>query len=780
MKRQVSRLELWPKELDNIWAKSNIGPEAGQSLPQHTYEVIMRLTEVFQLHPGLPKQVGFPDLWNTMFWAAFFHDWGKAAPEFQKVLREGGYPENRHEVLSVLFLVWLKDFFPADQLLLITATILSHHKDMGELKLRYPVRQSDHEFYEKLVDTVKETKLGHLYVWLSQYVPRWIEQLKLFEYGVKMPCNLPSSEETVQILERTGATFLREQLRAYYRLVDSLLDGGNKHLVQPGIVARGLLQIADHFGSAGTGPIPDFLLTSEQALSQLKLNKEALYLHQREVMKSTGSTVLIAPTGSGKTEAALLWAAGQHSKHGIAKLYYTLPYQASMNAMFDRLNAAFPGKVGILHSRSILALFQRVMDDGYDLKEAQSRARLLHNLAVLRYYPVQVFSPYQMLKAVYQVKGYESMLVDFANSAFIFDEIHAYEPARLALIVETIDYLRTHFGARFLVMTATMPSIILEYISQALGESKVIKASTSLYEKFIRHRLNLIGGDLLTDGINQIVQDYEQQKSVLVTCNTIKRAQQVYNQLKEAISSDAIVLIHGRFTGRHRLAKEKLILSKTAVSQAQKQPMVVVATQVVEVSLNIDLDVLYSDLAPLDALIQRFGRINRGRRKRLAEVNVFREPADGHGIYPTELVAATLQVLEGIDGQEIREDLIQLWLDKIYSGSVLDGWKQEYDSVAQEFKLAFIKKIRPFDSDVTLEREFDKLFDGVEVLPADLVNEYRDLYEKNPILASQLLVPFSHKQLTILHRQGTVEYSNNNPPIVKIPYSAELGLQLGS
>src|SRR5690606_14877937 len=127
----------------------------------------------------------------------------------------------------------------------------------------------------------------------------------------------------------------------------------------------------------------------------------------------------------------------------------------------------------------------------------------------LSYYPIQVLSPYQMLKAPFQLKGYETLLLDFTGALFIFDEIHAYEARRLAQIIETIRWLRESFGARFLVMTATLPPMIREKLNEALGQPENINADEVLYMQSRRHKLQLLDGDLL-NSLKRPLADYLQ------------------------------------------------------------------------------------------------------------------------------------------------------------------------------------------------------------------------------------------------------------------------------
>jgi CRISPR-associated endonuclease/helicase Cas3 len=205
-----------------------------------------------------------------------------------------------------------------------------------------------------------------------------------------------------------------------------------------------------------------------------------------------------------------------------------------------------------------------------------------------------------------------------------------------------------------------------------------------------------------------------------------------------------------------------------------------VATQVVEVSLNIDLDTIYSDPAPLDALIQRFGRVNRARKKGIVPVHVFREPRDGQGIYLPYLVQRTLEELELHKDVEIDEAAIEHWLNAIYDApEIRDPWKEAYHTSFTNAEL-LLRDLRPFNSDEKREEEFEKLFDGVEVLPYCLEARYlKHVENKEFIDASQLFVPISHKKLQYLRSKGKVQALNDKTGkqwMVKQPYDSQLGL----
>jgi len=122
---------------------------------------------------------------------------------------------------------------------------------------------------------------------------------------------------------------------------------------------------------------------------------------------------------------------------------------------------------------------------------------------------------------------------------------------------------------------------------------------------------------------------------------------------------------------------------------------------------------------------------------------------------------------------------VQRWLDEIYTGVILEEWTKRYHKAAEEFRDVFINNIQPFASDPSLSQVFDRLFDGVEVLPVCLEGEYRKIYKENPLEASQLLVPVSWKQLNRLKKQQKVFSKPNTwPVVVNVEYSSEYGLML--
>jgi len=391
---------VWPDWLNDVWAKSAEKGAGGQpeTLAQHTWNVLEKFAEMIHLRPTLPEQTGVPRLWHCLFWATFLHDFGKSAKGFQARLRPGGERWiHRHEVLSLAFVDWIASAFSEEELRWVVAAIASHHRDEEEIQRIYnSIADPNDQSLASLVGEIDENVLRGSWRWLSDCPSSWVEALQLTKAGIDMPV-LPPEEDAVRAVRKNGAAIIRKCLRNYHRWLERTVNRSDEQPVIIGTVAlRGHLVSSDHMASAHVGDLPESQLSGPMKLLEgWNLTPDTLYEHQRESMGVRGSAVLMAPTGSGKTEAALLWAVSQaQPDRSVPRLYYTLPFQASMNAMHKRLNdddtenglkAPFPDQVGLEHGRSTLAYYRRFLEDDYSPKEAAKAAKWSNNLARLNY-----------------------------------------------------------------------------------------------------------------------------------------------------------------------------------------------------------------------------------------------------------------------------------------------------------------------------------------------------------------------------------------------------------
>jgi CRISPR-associated endonuclease/helicase Cas3 len=277
--------------------------------------------------------------------------------------------------------------------------------------------------------------------------------------------------------------------------------------------------------------------------------------------------------------------------------------------------------------------------------------------------------------------GYEKIYVTFSYSRLVIDEVQSYDPQAAAIIIKFIEDT-VRMGGKFLLMTATLPEFIKKEIEKVNGAENV--EYINLYEEerdrltalkrhkieveLIRQKKKANKIDVPDEILMKILEQAISGKRVLVILNTVKQAQKIFEWLRKNINEnkeyselkDKIILLHSQFTLYDRERKEEYL--KKAFSNPkpndEKEGKILVATQVVEVSLDIDADILFTEIAPLDVLVQRMGRIWRRCGPIIKEsvvidkTNIFiwvfeNELESGKGrVYETDLLLLSLKLLK--------------------------------------------------------------------------------------------------------------------------------------
>ena len=756
---------------EDIWAKSaGKGASRGESLATHTDHVLQSLRQWRTRLPFLGELCQDTEFWDRVELTLLLHDVGKCAKKFQRMLRGGPPFGHRHEVFSCAILpaVLTRE---SSHFKWVAAGILSHHRDLRQVVRLYPD--------DNLALVGEEIGLDFLSR-ASEYFERFLAPL------ASPSLNVGDLSYISSRLSPDSVWGLREALVAYRKLFWELENKPATHAINlQALFLRGIVQLCDHAGSAHV-PVR---IGSGEFLNRIlgELPAERLFPHQKEAFAAIGNVILNAPTGSGKTEAALLWASNQEST-GSPALFYVLPYQASLNAMRRRMEKNFGEEEVVLqHSKSVEALFRMQLDKGYTREDAASSARRERQLAGLYARPIRILTPYQLLRGPFQLSGHEALATDSSGGLFVLDEIHAYEPYRLGMMLAFFRRLHRFQAARLFVMSATMPEIMRRAIDRFVGVSGWVNADENTVEKFRRHSLRVLQVPLVSDTVaEQVAEAYRKGKSVLLVATTVARSQDLRERIQHLIGPlERVDLLHGKFCARDRFEKEIAIAKKVGrqLDPASRKPALLVATQVVEVSLDLDFDLLYSDPAPLDALIQRFGRVNRGKRALEMPVFVSNHVPEECPVYDAEIVSASLDILKEWDRAILDDALLRQGLDRIYSGYIANWWELEVEKGVKEFERDVLDSWRAFESQDDLESLFEEMFDGVQVLPRPLVGAYRELMKESPIEAGSLVVPVSNKQFAILKRQGRISRLpdiRHAPPVAEVEYSVKHGLELNN
>lgn len=750
------------KSIPEVLAKS----EPQVTLKKHIEDGLVILECLKKGFPNIPI-ADAEHFWRLLRLCIIFHDIGKSHSEFQLMLqgKQHKWLRQRHELFSIPFIEGL-NINESDKEI-IKKVVAGHHKSYDDLFtiINHSYKQiNSNNFMLEIDDDIKLSFQDELKRKINfNFVQNLLKEfeIKLNKFELDLPRNL--------ILKYKQNPAKLEQPK-YFDLL--LMIGGFKqcdHLSSAFISKIELLKNSDF----------EFLNAKRIALQQKGFD---FYPHQLEASTILGSGILTAPTGSGKTEASFLWLKKQFLKNGQGRVFYILPFTASINAMYERLgnDIGNKNKVGLLHGK-LSEYLESLVEREHPYISQDKRQYLTHKLkddykTIVT--PIKVVTPFQLLKNIFGLKGFEKGIFEWVGGYFIFDEIHAYQPDVFAQIVTLIEFAVKHLRVKVFIMTATLPQFFKKELEKSIGTHSEISTKEELYEKFTRHRVLLHNG-LLADNLHLIQADLDNCKKVLVVCNSVEQSQLTFNTLH----SETKVLLHSNFNATDRNKKERDL--------KDDKVKLLVGTQAIEVSLDIDYDVIYSEPAPIDALIQRFGRINRKRTKGICICNVFKERTkiDSTYIYTNQnIIDRTLIALSWFS-ESIQEKELQKAIDFVYP-----DWdpkdKEEYDLVYEALNDLIKNQLSPFLYSQKSEEDFYSQFDGVKVLPIINESEFKSfLNQYEFVKAESLKVQISKKRFAGFINSGVIERkihafnAKNEDKIIqtyyftiKRKYSKELGL----
>ena len=561
---------------------------------------------------------------------AILHDIGKASPVFQERLkphyrRKESDKTYRHELASLFFL----SLFDEDMHPQLIEMVAAHHKSVQN----DPGLKGVLDLEENVADVFAIHKKDWE-IWST-------DALKILNaLGIK-----------------TRQISLEEAEDNYYKAVDYI---ESKIQMQGFSPWKGLLMAADHFASA--------LIEATEIQTKRIFRKPDLSFFERQhpqyplsfidAKSDKRHTLVVACTGAGKTDFLF--------RRCENRVFYTLPFQASINAMYKRvsndLKKSNPNlDIRVLHSASSI-----ISENG------SSEERMLQGLIGSG---IKVLTPHQIAGIIFGTRAFEATLIDLKGNDIILDEIHTYTEISRAIVIKIVEVLN-RLDCRLHIGTATMPTDLYNKILDILGKENVYEVSLPPDEldKFDRHTIHKLTEWVDADAIvdSAILED----KKVLVVCNRVKSAQQRYEHLKQKYPDTPLLLLHSRFKRGDRNDKEKQLLgldefgNPTHEFNTSSKACIVVSTQVVEVSLDISFDLMITETAPLDALVQRFGRVNRKRTEesigKYKPVYVIPPPDDTKKALPYDLniLNATFDILT--DSEVLHERELQNKIDSVF------------------------------------------------------------------------------------------------------------------
>lgn len=596
------------RELDHILAK---GEENGRiSLVRHLTEVAM-LAERVATNLGVNATIARR--------GAILHDIGKASTVFQKTLIKGFQrPPGflfRHELASLFFISLLEE----NEKQPIIDMVVAHHK------------------------SIYQDAGGKGILDLTDNDPKVIEK-HLIDFETW-------SKDALEILNHFGfdtkPISIQEARNNFYEVVDYCESREYGYSEW-----KGVLIAADHLASALYKDV-------ENVSDRLYIKPDLTYYHSRKSelyplsLVSTDDkrkhTLVTAPTGAGKTDFLIRRCKG--------RVFYTLPFQASINAMYERIKSDLKdtnAEIRLLHAASSLKIEKN------DIEEKILQRHIGAS--------VKILTPHQMASLVFGTKGYEAMITDLKGCDVILDEIHTYSETTQAIVLKIVEILY-HLGCGIHIGTATMPAELYRRLIEILGgKEKVyeVKLNEDILDTFDRHIIHKVNS--LEDVEPVIAKAVANKYKILFVCNQVKRAQAFYQQMVEEYPNVDKMLIHSRFKRGKRSQLESDLKN---IYNESTDACLVISTQVVEVSLDISFDLMVTECAPIDALIQRFGRINRkrtnetiGKYKPIYVITPTENKSDAMP-YDLDILKSTYQALP--DGALLKERNAQQLIDSVYT-----------------------------------------------------------------------------------------------------------------
>ena len=651
-----------------------------KSIIEHTNDLLDVLEILWNL--GYIKEERIYELIQK---ACIYHDIGKINKEFQKRVKNKGikFDENKevaHNVLSLYFIDESK-FNNKEDYLIVSNAVVNHH-DYCDIGLA--IREKS-DIIENLLEGLDHKKVKKV-----------------------IPAKIASISQDIDAIK----------IKGYLHKCDYSASSGYTAEYENNFLEKSL----------------------ENVLNKWKLdNQDASWneLQQYCIENKNENIIAIAQTGMGKTEAGLLWISDN-------KGFFILPIRTAINAIYDRTKkyiSSYGGnleeQLGLLHSSSLEYLLLQSEDDKYDDKDEYIDKK--EDKEIIEYekiakqlsLPINVSTIDQLFDFVYKYPAYELKLTTLSYSKIVIDEIQMYGPDLLAYLVYGLERI-VEQGGKVAILTATLPPFVKELLSKSI---KFKIKEDGFTDNSKRHNLKILDKRIDSNDIcNKYRENEKLNKSnkILVVCNSITQAQNLYEEISDILGNKNLHILHSKFIKCERLSKESEIIEfgKTykdnKSNELDKQSGIWISTSIVEASLDIDFDYLFTELQDLNSLFQRLGRCNRKGKKDSSENNCYiytqideRSFINGDRGYIDkdifELSKEAISLWEGQISEKEKIELINKYLtmDKIKNSNYITQYKHTYN---------FIKNLTPdtFKSDeVKLRNILSK-----DIIPSPIYHEY--------------------------------------------------------
>ena len=636
--------------IEILRAKS--GEQSNYLLKEHLKEAALRALDLYKFVNENGGSFNYSiaqnnELFEKLVVSAVIHDLGKIDYGFQnkvfnkldketekfQELRNFLSPLNnpqinypRHEILSTIWSIFLINNTDLDKK--VRTAILLHHyneyfiaeKDLMEIIFSYKRAVISYLMFIRENADELNSFLNQLF----EYIQKEIENQKYSEgvlnIGISALTTLNSKIDT-NIID-----LLIEKIESHEDDISEFAEFYEIKNEDPDydfLVFLGFLRRCDYSSSGNVdierGDLKEvFNGLSGTIKDNISKDKSEIYLWQKEVLEkidSEKSLVLVAPTGSGKTEFALIWA-----ENNKRKLLYTLPLRVALNDLFSRFGNPKEGyfkggSVDILHSTAFIEYMKEEKDNKkLDMDKKITSTKMLSS-------PVVLTTPDQIFLTSLNYYGSDKVISLYPFSSVVIDEIQTYNEEMAAIILKTLEIIHKLNG-KVLIITATFPPYFEKFFDRIFGEDlEIVDVATldtntkSKIKNFDlrRHKIKVVEDSLfktdsqlnekadLTDFINEF-----NDKNLFLVVNNVGKAINLFKALED---EENVYLLHSRLIEREKSRRIKEIKDK--IENGEK--VTVVATQIIEASVDLDFDVMITEISTIDSQVQRWGRVHRNR-----------------------------------------------------------------------------------------------------------------------------------------------------------------------
>lgn len=682
------KLDILDKDTLELIQKNMAKPD--KTIKQHILDLLENLY--------LLKKLGYikeDKLFELVEKSCIYHDLGKLNYEFQnrvtgKSKKFNELKEVVHNVLSVYF-IDSKNFENLDDYLKVAHSVLNHHNYCNNFD-----EMSDKE--ELIKDLLKDFK--------TYKVKRAIKS--------KIKCIVENNESI--------------KIKGYLHKCDYSASSGN------------IAEYPNNFLEEGLKELLEKWRENNNEASWNKLQEYCIENRDENI-------IAIAQTGMGKTEAGLLWI-------GNNKGFFVLPIRTAINAIYDRVrndilgNKSIDEKIAILHSSAL----------EYYIKNIESNNSEKEEIDLLNYHkvgkqlsiPLNISTMDQIFDFIYKYQGYELKATTLSYSKIVIDEIQAYGPDLMAYLICGLEKI-VELGGKVAILTATLPPFIKDLLMKNINFKENREPFTNDMK---RHNLKVLNKRINSE---DIYNKYRKNKGlgknnkVLVVTNTIKEAQKLYEELKTLEIKEELYILHSKFIRKDRLEKEKKIIEFGRTydenKNIDKQNGIWISTSIVEASLDIDFDYLFTELQDLNSLFQRLGRCNRKGKKDSSEYNCYiyteidiTNLTNGDkGFIDKRLYELSKEAIISYDGQISEQEkikLIETYLttENLKGSDYMRKYKEIYEYIKivppYEFELDKIDLRNILSEEIIPSPIYERYLEEIKDIEYKLLNENLTPYER--------------------------------------------------